>query len=259
MTHLLLVDGLNLVRKVYEAIPTPDSEKKAEDSIAVMQSSLMRALRETPSTHALGVFDFGGNTFRHRMYPAYKQDRKPMPEHLKNVMPHIRAMFEARGVPTCAPEDVEADDGLASAAIQGLAAGIDAITILSNDKDMCYLISSSISVRDHFARIYRTQEWALEKFGVPHSQLLDYLALVGDAVDGVPGVAGIGVKTARLLLSEYANLEAIYEQLTLVGVTPRIQGYLQQGKDMAFLSRELVTLRTDVVLGVDWWDMERNV
>lgn len=259
MTTLLIIDGLNLVRKIYEANPAEDSAEKAAGSLSSIKGSLLRAFRDTPSTHAIGIFDYGGETFRHRLFPDYKKDRKPMPEHLKSVMPDVQYLFQELGISTWAPIDVEADDGIGTVGLKGVDAGFDKVVVLSNDKDLCWLISRGVNIRDHFNRINRDAEWVINKFGVKPNQLLDYFALLGDTVDGVPGVKGIGPKTAQQLLNEYETIDLIYENIEKLSVTPRMKGVLEKEKSNAFLSRQLVTLDTNLPIEIDWWDYEVNL
>lgn len=252
---LLLIDGLNIVRRVYEANPAPDSVEKADGAKKSSISSIRRALKEVKATHALCIFDFGGSTFRHALHPAYKADRKPMPAPLQSQIPEIRRSLEAAlGLKSIAVPEVEAEDVIASITSKLRAKLPDMpVVILTTDKDMCALIGESVRLRDNFNSEYRDAEWVKQKFHVYPDRMVDCLALTGDAVDGVPGVPGIGYKTAGALLDSFGSLDNLLSRVTEV---PGKKGEaLQQHISSIQLARQLVQLKDTLSVGVRLSDM----
>lgn len=253
MTTLLLIDGLNLVRRVYEANPSPDSPEKAKQAVRNSIASFDRAFTETQPTHALAVFDFGGETFRHRLFSGYRRKRKPMPAELREVLPDIKERIHQRCVLTMALPDVEADDVLASAARQGEREGFTSIVAMTTDKDVYQLVNDCIRGRHHFEGTYQDVSWVVQKFGVQPHQMLDYLSLVGDTSDDVPGVAHIGPKTAVALLAQFGTLDNILASTDQL--TGRVRTNLENGREMALLSRQLIRLKEDLDLGLTLMDL----
>lgn len=251
---LLAVDGLNLVRRVYEANPAPDSDDKAKGAVRSSLSSLKRALREHAPTHALLAFDAGGLTWRHQLYAAYRQSRKPMPEPLKQALPGLLANWAELGFCIRQIPGVEADDTVATVVRHAEAKGVSCV-VLSTDKDLAGLMSATVQIRDHFKPEWRDEAWALKKFGVSPGLIADWLALTGDSVDDIPGVEGVGDKTAARLLNEYGCLEAV------LAAAPNIKGKLgerlQLHQGMARLSRQLTQLKFDVPLDIETWSQLR--
>ncbi len=251
---LLAVDGLNLVRRVYEANPAPDSDDKAKGAVRSSLSSLKRAVREHAPTHALIAFDAGGHTWRHDLYAAYRQSRKPMPEPLKQALPGLLAAWADLGLCIRQIPGVEADDTVGTVVHKASARGI-ACVVLSTDKDLAGLMSETVRVRDHFKPEWRDEAWSLKKFGVRPGLIADLLALTGDSVDDIPGVEGVGDKTAARLLNEHGSLGAV------LAAAPTIKGKLGerlvQQAHMARLSRQLTQLKTDVELDIETWSQMR--
>lgn len=247
---LLAVDGLNLVRRVYEANPAPDSDDKAKGAVRASLSSLKRAVREHQPTHALLAFDAGGHTWRHNLYAAYRQSRKPMPEPLKQALPGLLTQWAELGFCVRQIPGVEADDTVGTVVHKASARGVPCV-VLSTDKDLAGLMSSSVRVRDHFKPEWRDEAWALKKFGVAPNLIADWLALTGDSVDDIPGVPGVGEKTAARLLNEHGNLEAVLA--AAASIKGKLGERLQQHQGLARLSRQLTQLKCDVPLGIETW------
>lgn len=247
---LLIIDGLNIFRRVYEANPAPDSVGKAEGAIRASHNSMFRALREHNPSHVMLTFDAGGPTWRHARYPAYKQNRKPMPTPLYDELSKFKPVLVSEGWGLIEHPGFEADDTIASGAFEADAIHAE-VVILSTDKDLASLASERVRIYDHFSAVWRDEAWCLAKFGVGPALLLDWLALTGDPVDGIPGVEGIGAKTATKFLQEHGNLKAL---LAAAGSIPGKMGArLQAQPDQARLSRELTELRKDLFpLGLDW-------
>lgn len=242
---VLLIDGTNLARRVYEACPEPEGPARSRAAAVSSLRSVRRALVEHTPTHVAVVFDQGGPTFRHRLYPAYKAHRSPAPEAFAAMLPALTRGLHELGVQTLSLPDVEADDTLASLARQ---CAEHPVVVLSTDKDLCQLASERVRVRDHFRRCWHDERWVRERYGVAPSQLGDALALVGDATDNVPGCPGIGPRTAAQLLARFGSLEALLarcEQLE-----GRTGERLREHAEAVRLSRALVALREDLALPV---------
>jgi protein Xni len=248
MGKLLAIDGLNIVRRVYEANPDEDSQEKAEIALRNSFSSFRRLLDTHQPTHVLAAFDFGGPTWRSEIYPQYRANRTPMPAVLRERLPEFYDMLSNLGLKIVSPEGVEADDVIATSILRWLGEGRGDAIIASTDKDLHVLISFGALLWDHFKNEWHDCAWVEKKFGVKPEMLTDLLALCGDATDGIPGVAGIGPKSAAKLLNAYKTLDGV---MTGAGIllTPTGQK-LRAGRDMALLSRELVKLKTDVRLGL---------
>lgn len=254
-TNLLIIDGLNFFRRIYEANPAPDTKEKAQGAIRAATASLARALKETRPSHAFFAFDAGGQTWRHQLYSGYKQHRKPMPLELQLELTQAKQTMAANGWHIVEIPGVEADDVMASAAKLAEQDGAN-VVVLTTDKDAVSLVSKHVVVRDHFNRVWRDEAWCIAKFGVTPVQLLDYLALTGDPVDGIPGVAKVGPKTATRLLNQYGTLENVLAHAELI---PGIVGQnLKQQADIARLSRKLTELKLDVFnVELDWAAMAK--
>lgn len=242
---LLLVDALNLIRRVYEANPAPDSSDKFIAAKGAILGSLNRALREHPAETSVAAFDVEGGTWRHRLHPGYKSGRTPMPAALRNGLPGLMEDFRFSGLAVVSHPDVDADDVIASLAVQALARAPKAnVKVLSTDKDMLQLLPEGVRVYDHFSRIERTAAWVKEKFGVPAESFRDFQALMGDQVDGIPGLARVGQKTAAAWLNRFGSVSAMLEMLD--ELDPKIQAKLKPGLESLNLSLHLVTLKRDL-------------
>lgn len=245
--HFLIIDGLNMVRRIYGANPAPDSPEKASGAIKATRSSFARALQTHRPTHCLWAFDHGGLTWRHGLYKAYKAARKPMPEALREEVDLFKAELANGGWAVAAYPGFEAEDTMASVGVLAKGAGM-AVTALSNDKDLLCLVPRGIVVYDHFAYQALDDAYCLKKFGVPAHQVIEVLALFGDSTDGVPGVEKVGVKTAAKLILEYGSVSGVLAAAE--GIKGAIGERLREQAAMARLSRELVELRYDVLESV---------
>lgn len=250
MGKLLAIDGLNILRRVYEANPEPDSEQKAKAAIRNSLSSFRKLLHFHEPTHVLPAFDFGGPTWRQDLYPQYRAGRKPMPAELHSQLPTFYDMLSDIGLRTVSVPGVEADDVIGTVVLLWLCQGRGDAVIASTDKDLHVLIQYGALLWDHFKEEWHDAQWVENKFGVRVEHLTDFLALVGDRVDGVPGVDKIGDKTAAKLLNTYGSLEKI---MGGAGILKNTLGErLRKGRDLAFLSRELIQLKADIQIGVTW-------
>ena len=250
MGKLLAIDGLNIVRRVYEASPEEDSAEKAETALRHAQSSFRRLLEAHSPTHVLAAFDHGGPTWRHALYPRYREARAPMPSFLRAALPAFHDRLVAAGLRVLVLPEVEADDVIGTGVLRWLAEGRGEAIIASTDKDLHGLIAHGALVWDHFKGEWHDDAWVRAKFGVAPELLTDLLALMGDVTDGVPGVSKVGMKTAAKLLNAYGDLDAVMAGAGILK-TP-IGERLRAERETLYLSRRLVQLKTDVRLGVTW-------
>jgi DNA polymerase-1 len=250
MARLLAIDGLNIVRRVYEASPEPDSDLKADIALRHALSSFRHLINGHEPSHVLPAFDFGGRTWRHDLYEGYRAGRAPMPEPLRAALPGFYASLEKIGLLPVSLPGVEADDVIGTAVMRWLGEGRGDAVVASTDKDLHCLIAHGALVWDHFKGEWHDTAWVENKWGVPPEQLPDLLALMGDATDSIPGVSRVGQKTAARLLRTYGTLDAIMAGAGILKDT--LGETLRKERDMLYLSRELVQLKTDVKVGVSW-------
>lgn len=250
MGKLLAIDGLNIVRRVYEANVEPDTPAKAEAALHYALSSFRKLLTTHQPSHVLPAFDFGGHTWRHDLYARYRENREAMPEVLKQALPDFYAQLSELGLTVVSVPGVEADDVIATGVMRWLNEERGAAVIASTDKDLHVLVAHGAAIWDHFKGEWHDSKWVEEKFGVPPALLADLLALMGDATDGIPGVSKVGVKTAAKLLQSYGSIERI---MAGAGILKDSLGErLRKDGAQLNLSRKLVELKTDVRLGVTW-------
>lgn len=250
---LLLVDGTSIVRRVFEAVKGDDTPERAEGALNSSWGSFMRTLREHEPTHFLAAFDHGGETWRHRLYPQYKIDRKPMSAHLSAALPGFLERLNNAGMRTLRVPDVEADDTLTTLALKAVDRGFE-VVLLASDKDLYKLLDSGVRVYDHFLSEWRDAQWVRERYGVTPDKMTDFLALMGDDTDGIPGVNGVGEKTAARLLNEYGDLEGV---ITAAGdIKGKLGERIRDSFAVARLSRQLATMRADVPLGITPRDIQ---
>ncbi len=246
---LVLVDGSGLVHRAFHAIRgLRNSQGMPTNALYGLATMLRKLLRERRPEYAAVVFDAGRETFRNQMYAAYKANRPPAPEDLAVQFPYARRIASALGFLVLEVPGYEADDVIATLTEKARSAGFE-VVIESGDKDLFQLVGDGVVVHDPMRNITYDREGVLVKIGVPPEGMRDYLALVGDASDNVPGVRGIGEKGAAELIAKYGTLEAVYAHLD--EVAPRKREALQAGREDAFLSRDLVTLKRDVPTGVE--------
>jgi len=247
---LLIIDALNIIRRIHEAILEPDSEEKVANTIASSLSSFKRALKTHRPTHAVAVFDHGGRTWKHDLYEGYQAHRKPMPQPLRDGLLTLKQELHDMGLHWIAIEGIEADDAIAALVDKWCKARSERAIILSTDKDFLQLLNDQVCIYDHFKDVWRDATYVQEKFGVTPSQMGDLLALMGDAVDGVPGVDKVGRKTAATLLRINGNLDRLISNADKVGGQVGVN--LRKGIEIARLSRQLVSFKTDRPLGLTW-------
>jgi protein Xni len=250
--HFLLVDGLNLVRRVYAAQPGEDDPEHVQGALTSSVASLQRALRECQPTHAACVFEGEGPSWRHKRYEGYKAGRSPMPGALKSGMMMFEEAFGEEGIPSLRFPNLEADDVIATLATKVSSRQGD-VTILSTDKVFLQLLSDRIRVRDHFRQRDLDRTHVKEKFGVEPDQLVDFLALTGDSTNNIKGVPGVGSKTAARLLAEFGTLDEVLARADTV--KGRLGEALRDHVEALRISRSLVCLRSDIQLGLNLRDL----
>lgn len=251
--RLFLIDGTAFAYRSYFAIRTALTDSKGRPTNAVYGFArvLLKILREQQPTHLVVTFDAGGETFRDKMYAEYKATRQETPEELRSQFPLMDMLVEAFEIPLLRVPGVEADDVIGTLARRAEAAGMDAV-IVSGDKDLLQLVTGRVSVYDPSkgdAGVWYTPDSVRERFGVEPARVIDVLALMGDASDNVPGVRGVGEKTACKLLETYGSVDALYEHVD--EIKGKVRENLIQGKESAYLSRKLVTIDTNVDVDVD--------
>ena len=258
--HIYLVDGSTYIFRAYHALP-PLTRKSdgfpvgAISGFCNMLDKLIKDERENNNlTHLLVIFDASGKTFRNDIYPEYKANRSSPPEDLIPQFPIIRKATDAFNVNHVEMLGYEADDLIASYA----KAAIDEkmkVTIVSSDKDLMQLVKEDVSMLDTMKNRLIQKNEVIEKFGVEPKKVIDVQSLAGDSTDNIPGVPGIGIKTAALLINEYDNLDNLLEKASNIKQNKRRESLIEFA-DQARLSRELVTLKEDVKLPIPIKDIE---
>ncbi len=244
--HLYLVDGSTFIFRAYHALP-PLTRKSdglpvgAVSGFASMLHKLVEDLKgEDRATHLAIIFDYSGKTFRNDIYPEYKAHRPPPPEDLVPQFALVRAATRAFGLPAIEMEGFEADDLIATYARQAHEAGAH-VTIVSSDKDLMQLVNERTEMFDTMKNRRVGPAEVVEKFGVGPDQVVEVQALSGDSVDNVPGVPGIGIKTAALLIQEYGDLENLLANASEIKQTKRRENLIEFA-EQARISKQLVTL-----------------
>jgi DNA polymerase-1 len=250
---LYIMDGHGLIYRAYYAfLRRPLFTTKGENTSAVhgFMRMLLKLLKDESPDHLVCALDSKGKTFRHQLFPEYKQKRQKAPEDLLSQAETIRELLVKLGVPLLAAEGWEADDIIGTLAEGAKRAGVRCV-IVSSDKDVLQLVGDDVAVlssRKGTADMERVDAGkVLEEWQVPPGAITDLLALMGDQSDGVPGVKGIGESGAVKLIREFGSLEGVYGGLPSVG-SERTRGLLEKGREAAFLSKRLVTIRRDVPL-----------
>ncbi|MBJ6135939.1 DNA polymerase I [Marinobacter litoralis] len=256
---VVLVDGSSYLFRAYHALPPLTTSKNhPTGAIKGVVSMLRRLDQDFPESKVVVVFDAKGKTFRHEMYEEYKANRPPMPEDLAMQIEPIHEIVKAMGLPLLIVPGVEADDVIGTLANEATRKGID-VVVSTGDKDMAQLVSDHVTLINTMTETAMDRDGVIEKFGVTPEQIIDYLALVGDKVDNIPGVNKCGPKTAVKWLQAYNDLDNLIEHAS--EIKGKIGEYLREAIDTLPLSRELATIRLDVDLEFgleDLKDREQN-
>ncbi|MBN2090048.1 DNA polymerase I, partial [candidate division KSB1 bacterium] len=251
-----IVDGTALAYRSYYAFKNnPLINSKGENTSApyAFTRVLIKIIEEEKPDYLAIAFDLSGPTFRHESYNAYKANRKPMPDDLAEQLPRIRQVVETYGIPIVELQGYEADDVIGTLAKKAEQQGVHTYMV-TGDKDLMQLISPQVwmynlkRVGDEPEII--DSERVKSKMGVPPERIIDYLSLMGDSVDNIPGAKGVGEKSARELLQEYGSLEKIIENCDNIS-NKRVREGIKSNIDLVLLSRQLATIETNVPIDTD--------
>jgi len=258
--RLILVDGSSYLFRAFHALPALTNAKGLNTGAAKGVIGMIRKLvAEHPDDQVVVVFDAKGPTFRNEMYPQYKANRPPMPEELREQIAPIHTMIQAMGLPLICVGGVEADDVIGTLACEA-ARQQRAVLISTGDKDMAQLVGDHVTLVNTMTGLVLDREGVINKFGIPPELIIDLLALQGDKVDNIPGVAGVGEKTALALLQGLGGLTDIYKDLSAVEHldvrgAKTLGSKLEQSRDNAELSYQLATIKTDCELPLSGADL----
>jgi len=258
--RLILVDGSSYLFRAYHALPPLTNSKGLNTGAAKGVIGMIRKLMaDYAGDQVVVVFDAKGPTFRNDIYPAYKANRPPMPEELREQIAPIHATIRAMGLPLVCIEGVEADDVIGTLALEASGAGRK-VVISTGDKDMAQLVNEHVTLINTMNNTAMDRAGVIEKFGVPPELIIDLLALMGDKVDNIPGVAGVGEKSATALLQNLGGMSSIYERLSDVAALPirgakSLMGKLEAAREDAELSYTLATIKADCDLGLAAQDL----
>jgi DNA polymerase-1 len=243
---LILVDGSSYLYRAFHALP-PLTTKSGQPTGAIkgVINMLQKLVKTYSPTHIAVVFDAPGGTFRDAIYPEYKANRPPMPDDLRLQIEPLHALVRALGLPLLCEPGVEADDVIGTLAQRAAAAGMN-VLISTGDKDIAQLVNERITLINTMTDTVMDREAVIAKFGVPPERIVDYLALVGDSVDNIPGVYGVGPKTAAKWLQEYGTLDALMAQAD--SVKGKAGENLRNGLGVLPLAHELATIKCDCEL-----------
>ncbi|MCC6200632.1 MAG: DNA polymerase I [Moraxellaceae bacterium] len=243
---LILVDGSSYLYRAFHALP-PLLTRSGQPTGAIkgVINMLQKLVKTYGPTHIAVVFDAPGGTFRDAIYPEYKANRPPMPDDLRLQIEPLHALVRALGLPLLCVPDVEADDVIGTLAQRAAAAGMD-VLISTGDKDIAQLVNERITLINTMNDTILDCDAVIAKFGVPPERIVDYLALVGDSVDNIPGVYGVGPKTAAKWLQEYGTLDALMAQAD--SIKGKAGENLRNGLGVLPLAHELATIKCDCEL-----------
>ncbi|MER2044927.1 MAG: DNA polymerase I [Pantoea agglomerans] len=252
---LILVDGSSYLYRAYHAFP-PLTNSAGEPTGAMygVLNMLKSLLAQYNPSHVAVVFDAKGKTFRDELFEHYKSHRPPMPDELRAQIEPLHEMVRAMGLPLLAVSGVEADDVIGTLALEAEKKGLS-VLISTGDKDMAQLVTPAITLINTMSNTILGPEEVEQKYGVPPALIIDFLAMMGDSSDNIPGVPGVGEKTAQALLQGLGSMQTIYDNLDKVADlgfrgAKTMATKLEQNRDAAFLSYQLATIKTDVELAL---------
>jgi DNA polymerase I len=253
-SHVYLIDGSGFIFRAFHALPplTRPSDRLPVGAVHGFCAMLWKLVQESRGahgpTHIAVIFDAGRETFRNEIYDQYKAQRPPAPEELVPQFPLIRDAVKAFNIASIEQDGFEADDIIATYAVEAQKAGAN-VTIISSDKDLMQLVGPGVGMLDTMKNKIIGRDEVIEKFGVPPEKVIDVQSLAGDSVDNVPGVPGIGIKTAAELINQYGDLDSLLERAGEIK-QPKRREKLIEFAEQARISRRLVTLKTDVPLDI---------
>ena len=243
---LVLVDGSSFLYRAFHALPPLTNSRGMPTGAVVGVANMLRKLIAAyPGAHIGVVFDAPGRTFRDDLFEAYKSHRPPMPDELRSQIEPLHAVIRAMGLPLLIESGVEADDVIGTLALRAAAEGFSVI-ISTGDKDMAQLVNERITLENTMFDSRLDHDGVIAKFGVPPERIVDYLALVGDTSDNIPGVPKVGPKTAAKWLQHYGSLDALVEQAD--SIPGKVGENLRASLEQIPLSRQLATIRCDLEL-----------
>ncbi|ELQ9310515.1 DNA polymerase I [Serratia marcescens] len=250
---LILVDGSSYLYRAYHAFP-PLTNSAGEPTGAMygVLNMLRSLLLQYQPSHVAVVFDAKGKTFRDELFAEYKSHRPPMPDDLRAQIEPLHSMVKAMGLPLLVTPGVEADDVIGTLALEAEKAG-HAVLISTGDKDMAQLVTPNVTLINTMNNTILGPQEVCDKYGIPPELIIDFLALMGDSSDNIPGVPGVGEKTAQALLQGIGGLDALYGNLESIATlsfrgAKTMAAKLEQNKEVAYLSYKLATIKTDVEL-----------
>ncbi|WP_263081387.1 DNA polymerase I [Endozoicomonas sp. Mp262] len=252
---LILVDGSSYLYRAFHASERANlrtSDGRPTGAIRVMTNMLKSLVRQYPESHVVVIFDARGKNFRHELFDEYKATRKPMPDDLRSQVKPIHDIVRALGLPLLMVDGVEADDVIGTLAREATEKKIDTV-ISTGDKDIAQLVTEHVTLIDTMNDVKTDRDGVVDKFGIPAELIIDYLALMGDSSDNIPGMPGVGQKTALALLQGIGSIDTLSENLDKVAAlgfrgSKTFAKKFEEHKDMVLLSRELATIKTDVEL-----------
>ncbi|MBH9739739.1 DNA polymerase I [Vibrio navarrensis] len=250
---LILIDGSSYLYRAFHAYPgTMSNGEIPTNAVYGVVNMLRSMMRQFASERIAVVFDAKGKTFRDEMYPEYKAHRPPMPDDLRCQIEPLHDVIRAMGLPLICVPGVEADDVIGTLAYQASQQGMP-VLISTGDKDMAQLVDDNITLINTMTNVVMDREGVIEKFGIPPELIIDYLALMGDKVDNIPGVPGVGDKTAVALLQGIGGIASLYERLDEIAAlgfrgSKTMAKKLLDNKENALLSYQLATIKLDVEL-----------
>ena len=245
---LVLVDGSSYLYRAFHAMPNlTNSQGEPTGAVYGVVNMLRRLLKEQPSEYFAVVFDAPGPTFRDQMYPKYKANRPPMPDELRGQIQPLHDVISALGLPLICVKGVEADDVIGTLAVAASEMGIETL-IASGDKDLFQLVGDKVLLVDSMKDITYDATGVVNKFGVPPERMVEFLTLVGDSVDNIPGVPKVGPKTASKWLNEFGSLDELVQHANEIG--GKVGEYLRGALDQLPMSKALATIKLDVQLDV---------
>lgn len=252
----ILVDGSSYLFRAYHALPPLNNSKgQPTGAIKGVVNMVKRLVTDYPDSKIIVVFDAKGKTFRHDMYAEYKANRPPMPDDLRSQIQPIHDIIEALGLPLLVIPDVEADDVIGTLAKQATENKLDVI-VSTGDKDMAQLVNKHVTLMNTMTNTFMDEQGVVDKFGVRPDQIIDYLALVGDSVDNIPGVPKCGPKTAVKWLTEHGSFENVIANADKVG--GKIGEHLRNALETLPLSYELATIKCDIDLAIGLADIKHS-
>lgn len=249
---LLIVDAMCVIRRIYEGVPVAEPVGKAQGAMKAAASSIMKTLKVLEPTHFLLAMDTHGRNWRHDIFEDYKAHRAPTPPALVEAIPSLLEQLDSYGLKSVSKSGFEADDIINTVALKAVVSGMRVI-VDSTDKDFLKLLSNGVEIWDHFGRTWRDEQYCRNKFGVASEQITDYLALAGDEDDGIPGIAGVGPKTASALLGEFSSLDGVIENAH--ALTGKMGDKVRAGIESARLSFQLATMSDKVPLEINASDL----